>query len=105
MPVHVMLDYEHTWDGSKCDLPMLKKKKKNENGEADYNVWYHCMTSTSQNVVVTRTYGYTAWCSRTVGGLGEKLYAEKETGAEYVCINNLHVAVYSQPKLKHMPFS
>ena len=25
---------------------------KNKNGEADFNIWYHCITSTSQNFVI-----------------------------------------------------
>ena len=52
--VQVILDYEGI--GQPCsiyrrcvlDLPMLV----NENGEADYNVWFHCMASASRNVVI-----------------------------------------------------
>ena len=50
LQVHVIIDYEDivypctVYNGVKFDLPMLQ----NKNGEADYNVWYHCITSTSQ---------------------------------------------------------
>ena len=47
LSVNIILDYEDMecpcaiYQGSKMDLEMLK----NKNGEADYNVWYHCMSS------------------------------------------------------------
>lgn len=53
LPVHVILDYQDMcpfiiYNGVKIDLPMLD----NKNGEADYNVWFHCMTCTLQNVII-----------------------------------------------------
>lgn len=36
------------YNGTRVDLPMLA----NKNGEADYNVWFHCMTSSSRNIVI-----------------------------------------------------
>ena len=54
MPVHIILDYEDIdcpcdiYQGGRFDLPMLK----NKNGEADYNLWYHCMASTSSKVII-----------------------------------------------------
>ena len=48
MPVQIILDYADldcpcsVYLGGKSSLLMLK----NTNGEADYNVWYHCMAST-----------------------------------------------------------
>ena len=49
MTVQLVLDYQDLdcpcsiYMGGKSDLPMLK----NKNGEADYNLWFHCMASTS----------------------------------------------------------
>ena len=47
LSINIILDYEDIehpcaiYQGNKIELQMLK----NENGEADYNVWYHCMSS------------------------------------------------------------
>ena len=63
LSVNIILDYEDIecpcaiYQGSKMDLQMLKN-----NGEADYNVWYHCVSSLSHNIIVViRTYGYMGW--------------------------------------------
>ena len=51
LAAQVIFDYEgisqpcSVYNG---DLPMLM----NRNGEADYNVWFHCMTSTSRNIIL-----------------------------------------------------
>ena len=51
LSVNVILDYEDIecpcaiYEGNRTNLQMLK----DENGEADYNVWYHCMSSLSFN--------------------------------------------------------
>ena len=105
-----MLDYEGIacpciiYNGVKLDLPMLK----NNNGEADYNVWYHCMTSMLQNVIIlgsdTDIWVY-GMVYKDCGWLGRKIvYVEKIVEAEYVCINNLHTAATSHPQLKQVPF-
>ena len=47
LSINIILDYEDIecpcaiYEGGKMDLKMLR----NKNGEADYNVWYHCMSS------------------------------------------------------------
>ena len=110
LPVHVILDYEDLgcpctiYNGAMFDLPMLK----NENGEADYNLWYHCMTSTSQQIVIlgsdTDIWGY-GMAFKDCGWLGSKVvYVEKTLGAEYVCVNNFPVAASSHPQLRNIPF-
>ena len=110
LPVHVILDYEGIacpciiYNGVKFDLPMIQ----NENEEADYNVWYHCMTSTSQNCIIlgsdTDIWVY-GMMYKDCGWLGRKtVYVEKTVGAEYVCINSLHVAATSHPQLKQVAF-
>ena len=53
LSVNVILDYEDIecpcaiYEGNRINLQML-----NESGEADYNVWYHCMSSLSSNIVI-----------------------------------------------------
>ena len=84
--VHVIIDYEDivypctVYNGVKFDLPMLQ----NKNGEADYNVWYHCITSTSQNFVIlgsdTDIWVY-GMIYKDCGWLGRKVvYIEKTIG-------------------------
>ena len=54
LAAQVIFDYEgisqpcSVYNGNKTDLPILI----NRNGEADYNVWFHCMTSTSRNIII-----------------------------------------------------
>ena len=54
LPIQIILDYEKLecpcgmYLGAKYNLPMLR----NENGEADYNLWYHCMASTGSNIII-----------------------------------------------------
>ena len=54
LPNHVIIDYEdvmcpvNIYRGQLLELPMLA----NNNGEADYNVWYHCMKSTHSHIIV-----------------------------------------------------
>ena len=54
LAAQVIFDYEDisqpcsVYNGNKINLPMLM----NRNGEADCNVWFHCMTSTSRNIVI-----------------------------------------------------
>ena len=54
LSINIILDYEDIecpcaiYEGRKMDLEMLR----NKNGEADYNVWYHCMSSLSSNIIV-----------------------------------------------------
>ena len=54
MAVQVIFEYEgistscSVYNGTMVDLPMLA----NKNGEADYNVWFHCMTSSSINIYI-----------------------------------------------------
>ena len=56
--IQLIFDHEHiscpclVSAGNILDLPMLK----NKNGEADYNVWFHCIMSTSDKIVVFREY-------------------------------------------------
>ena len=87
-----MLDYENIacpcriYNGVKLNLPMLK----NNNGEADYNVWYHCMISMLQNVTIlgsdTDIWVY-GMVYKDCGLLGRKIvYVEKTIEAEYVSI-------------------
>ena len=73
----------------------------NKNGEADYNVWYHCMMSTSRNVVILGS-DTDIW----VYGLAflecKVVYIEKAIGSEYAYLNAFSEAVSSHPKLKSM---
>ena len=54
--VQIVIDYEDLncplsiYNGGQTYLPMLQ----NKNGEADY-VWYHCMMSTSRNIIIMRS--------------------------------------------------
>ena len=66
LPIQIIVDYDDLhcpisiYNGEVTELPMLQ----NKNGEADYNVWYHCMISTSRHIIVLgviQTYGYTGW--------------------------------------------
>lgn len=88
LPVQIIVDYDDInspvsiYNGGRTDLPMLQ----NKNGEADY-VWYHCMMSTSRNVVILGSdtdiwvYGLAfldcGWINSKV------VYIEKAIGSEY----------------------
>ena len=54
MTIQLILDYQDLdcpcsiYMGGRSDLTMLK----NKNGEADYNLWFHCMASTSSKLVL-----------------------------------------------------
>lgn len=54
LAVQVIFDYEgisrpcSVYNGNMVDVPMLV----NKNGEADYSIWFHCMTSSSRNVII-----------------------------------------------------
>ena len=108
LAVQVILDYEDIsqpcsiYRGNILDLPMLA----NENGEADYNVWFHCMSSASRNVVILGSdtdiwvYGMIfmegGWFPNKTG------YVEKSIQREYVCLNTLNTAASLHPQLKHL---
>ena len=110
LSANIILDYEDIecpcaiYEGTKIQLEMLK----NNNGEADYNVWYHCMSSTSSNIVILGSdtdiwvYGMSfIGC----GWLGNKtVYVERAIGSDYVCLNALSETVMNHPKLKKIPF-
>ena len=110
LSANIILDYEDIecpcaiYEGTKIQLEMLK----NNNGEADYNVWYHCMSSTSSNIVILGSdtdiwvYGMSfIGC----GWLGNKtVYVERAIGSDYVCLNALSETVMNHPKLKKISF-
>ena len=92
-PVFLVLDYEEidcpclVYNGTVVDLPMFK----NQNGEADYNVWYHCITSTSNNIIVLGS-DTDIWVYGMVfmerGWLPNKtVYVECKVASEYVHLN------------------
>ena len=110
LSVNIILDYEDIecpcaiYEGSKINLQMLK----NKHGEADYNVWYHCMSSISSNIIIlgsdTDIWVY-GMAFMGCGWLGNKtVYVERAIGSEYVCLNNMSEAVMNHPKLKRIPF-
>ena len=110
LSVNIILDYEDIecpcaiYKGSKVDLEMLK----NKNGEADYNVWYHCMSSLSSNIIIlgsdTDIWVY-GMAYMGCGWLGNKtVYVERAIGSEYVCLNAISEAVMNHPKLKIIQF-
>ena len=79
---------------------------RNKNGEADYNVWFHCMASSSRNIVVLGSdtdiwvYGMIflegGWFSN------KTVYVERSIQTEYVCLNTLHAAALSHAQLKRI---
>ena len=92
-PVQIIIDYVEIdcpcfiHNGNVFTLPMLK----NQNGEADYNVWYHCMTTTSNEVIVLGS-DTNIWVYGMVfmecGWLANKtVYVECKPASEYVHIN------------------
>ena len=105
LPTHVIIDYEYVicpvniYRGKLLELPMLA----NNNGEADYNVWYHCMKSTHSHIIVLGSdtdiwvYGMAlmdcGWIEHQV------IFVEKSINSEYVDLNALSVAVAAHPQL------
>ena len=90
--------------GNVLSLPILK----NRNGEADYNVWFHCMMSTSEKIVVlgsdTDIWVY-GMMFLECGWLQNKtVYVECKIGKEYVHLNKLMDMAHAHPKLKTIPF-
>ena len=109
--VFIIIDYEEidcpclVFNGSVMNLPMIK----NHNGEADYNVWYHCTTSTSNRIIVLGS-DTDIWVYGMVfmecGWLANKtIYVECKIGGEYVHVNRLIETSKLHPKLKQVPFS
>ena len=107
--MQLIIDYEDLeapisiYNQTEVAVPLLK----NEHGEADYNVWYHCIHSMSNNVVVVGSdtdiwvYGVALLES---GWLGDKqIYVEKNVHSEYLHINHLLQNVQSHPKLNAIP--
>ena len=108
-PVQLIIDYEEiecpyvVHNGAVFRLPMLK----NQNGEADYNVWYHCMTTTSNKVIVLGS-DTDIWVYGMVfmecGWLANRtVYVECKLGSEYVHINKLPETAQLHSKLKQIP--
>ena len=99
LPIQIVIYYDDInnycpigiYNGEQMDLPMLK----NENGEADYNVWYHCMMSTSRHIILGSDTGI--W-----NDLSGIWLARQQTvvciGSEYVHINTFQEAAYTHPK-------
>ena len=113
LAVQVILGYEgigqpcSIYRGCVLDLPMLV----NENGEADYNVWFHCMASASRNVVILGS-DTDIWVYGMIfmeGGWfwNKTIYVEKSIQREYICLNALNTAASYHPQLKriHNPLS
>ena len=77
----------------------------NQNGEADYNVWFHCMMSCSRNVIIlgsdTDIWVYCmallecGWMENKEG------YVEKTLAAEYIHLNTLYFAALEHPQLSN----
>ena len=105
LPVQIIIDYDDLscpisiYNGGQTDLAMLKIN----NGEADYNVWYHCMMSTSRHIIILGSdtdiwvYGLAfldcGWINNKV------VYIEKSIGSEYAHLNAFSEAVSTHPKL------
>ena len=76
---------------------------RNENGEADYNVCYHCMMSTCRQIVIlgsdTDIWVY-GMAFMDCGWLENKeVFVEKAINSEYVHLNTLAQAVSAHPQL------
>ena len=106
MAVQVIFDYEgistpcSVYNGTMVDLPMLT----NENGEADYNVWFHCMTSSSRNSCIGQCHIWVYGMIFMEGGWfpNKTVYVEREIQTEYVSLNTLRTAASYHPQLKRM---
>ena len=105
LPAHIILDYEgitcpiYIYKGVQVELQILR----NENGEADYNVWYHCMMSTCRQLVIlgsdTDIWVY-GMAFMDCGWLENKeVFVEKAINSEYVHLNTLAQAVSAHPQL------
>ena len=89
--IHLIFDHEHiscpclASVGNILDLPMLK----NKNGEADYNVWFHCIMSTSDKIVVlgsdTDIWVYGMMFLESGWLRNKDVYVECKVGKEYIC--------------------
>ena len=105
----MIFDYEgisqpcSVYNGNKTDLPMLM----NRNGEADYNVWFHCMTSTSRNIIIlgsdTDIWVYGMMFMEGGWFQNKTVYVEKNIETEYVCLNTICTASTCHPQLKRIP--
>ena len=81
---------------------------KNQNGEADNNAWYHCMTTTSKKVIVLGS-DTDIWVYGMVfmecGWLANKtVCVECKLASEYIHIKILPETAQLHPKLKQIPF-
>ena len=108
--VNVLLDYEgisspvSISSGSVLQVPCLA----NRLGEADYSMWYHCVTSTSNHIVIigsdTDIWVY-GMALKEGGWLGDKVvYVEKTLNAEFVDICEIHNVIRSHPSLSRIPY-
>ena len=103
LAVQVIIDYGgisapcSVYNGSILDLPMLE----NKNGEADYNVWYHCMASSSTNIVVLGS-DTDIWVYGMIFNEGgwfhnKTVYVERSIQSEYVSLNIMTIAASCLP--------
>ena len=110
MQISLILDYEDLnqpiiiRNKAELLLPMLS----NQNGEADYNIWYHAKNTLSQNIMIVGNdtdiwvYGMALFES---GQLGNKqIRVERVINAEYVDINHIIDACNAHPVLSRIPF-
>ena len=108
LAVQVIFDYEgisqpcSVYRGNVLDLPMLA----NKNGEADYNVWFHCITSSSRKFVILGS-DTDIWVYGMIfmeGGWfnNKSVYVEKSIQTEYVSLNTLCAAAPCHPQLKRI---
>ena len=108
--IQIVLDYEgidspiSIASGSCIHVPCLR----NQLGEADYNLWYHCITSTSNNIIIVGSdtdiwvYGMAL---KESGWLGNKLvYVERTLNAEFVDICEVYTVIESHPSLAGIPY-
>ena len=85
------------YNGNMLQLPMLE----NKNGEADYNVWYHCMASSSTNMGSDTDIWVYGMIFKEGGWFHNKtVYVERSTQSEYVSLNTLSTAASYHPQLK-----
>ena len=107
----LVLDYEGV-ESPVCILPsgtvMNVPCLSNQLGEADYNVWYHCIQSLSNNVIIVGSdtdlwvYGM---AFKESGWLRNKqVYVERTLNAEFVDICEIYNIVQSHPILSKTPY-
>ena len=110
MQMSLILDYEDLnqpiiiRNQTELPLPMLS----NQNGKADYNIWYHVKNTLTQNILVIGNdtdiwvYGMALFES---GQLGNKqIKVERVINAEYVDINCIVDACNAHPVLSRIQF-